>query len=309
MGIGSFLKKCGSTVCSSAKAIKNKTCEGSKKVGKAIASGMKSCTGKKKFDEAKKLLAEIKGKADSMQKDFDDFAEQTHERLCAYLQRINAVRTKLQKDDFQRFLKLTLVFAEWKVDSVSVEELVKTAEHKVGEIRSGAELFTIDFDNNPIKENLKAVFTLGFLTRKQARDTLKNVQEEEQKIKVEQAKIDAEKKRMQLVCDSLAQVVEYIESLHGLYASLLDELDYAVHFVRSSYFLHSSKFMTGRFDVYHLPERHLLCLMACEKMTRIMFSMSQRRYFDESLQLHETDVEAAREDYKESKELEHALAA
>jgi len=192
---------------------------------------------------------------------------------------------------------------------MNFREIARKSTMKMGKIRGREELFKIDFDRNPVRANLQAILTLGFGTRKKADETLKNVREQEAVLEEEAAKLDAEVARLEAARDSLGEVVRYFEGLHGCYGRLLDELEYSVHYVRSAYLLRDSYFFDGKFDVYYLPKRHLLCLMAAEKLTRIMYAMGSRKYLDSSLTLHEADVAAAKADFAEMTELQSALAA
>ncbi|MBT3380741.1 MAG: hypothetical protein HN742_26825 [Lentisphaerae bacterium] len=280
-----------------------------KKVCKGLASGLKSFTGQKVFDEAKRLLEDLRERARALQTEFDSFAEETHDQICGHLNRINGFRKQLEDECFERFMRLTAAFSEWEVHDVSFDEIAQKSAFKVGDVRSQAELFTIDFDSNPVKENLKAFLTLGFLTRKQAHDSLEKVKLEEKRFIEESERVTAEKKRLQGVCASLEQIVTYFESFHGFYEKLLDELEYAVCFLRSASMLHGSSFVGTRFDVYYLPKRHLLCLMASEKMTRIMYDMGKRQYLDSSLKLYTNDVKEAEIAESSFQQLKSALVA
>jgi len=313
MGIWSNIRSACAVVYSAAKSVAKKVAStvkaGAKKVGKAIAAGIRSFTGKKTFDKAKKLLEDLYIQAQSLQADFDRFAGEMNAEICDSLQRINTVRCQLQDLDFDRFVRLTSVFSEWTVDDVSFDEIAQKSRLKVGQIRSRDELFTIDFDKAPIQNNLKALFTLGFLTRKRASDTLYRVKEEGKRLVEEKAKVEAEKTRLRGVCRALGQVADYFESYRGFYCELLNELEYAICFVRSSYMLHNTCFFENRFDVYFLPKRHLLCLMACEKMTRIMYDMGKRQYLQNSLTLHKSDIKKTKRAAVVSDQLQEMLAS
>jgi hypothetical protein len=309
MGILSGIKACGAAVFSGVRRVKGAVVETGKKVGKATASGYKSFTGQKKFEEAKKRLDALVARADKLQKSFDKKAKELHEETCGHIEGINVFRRKLQEQDFDRFMRLTAVFAHWTIDDVNFREIARKSTMKMGKIPSREKLFKIDFDRSPIRTNLKAILTLGFGTRKKADETLKNVQAQEKALKHETAKLDAEVVRLKAICKSLKEVVDYFRGLHGCYGRLLDELEYSVHYVRSAYLLRDSHFFDGKFDVYYLPKRHLLCLMAAEKLTRIMYAMGSRKYLDSSLTLQKSDVAAAEADFAEMKELQSALAA
>jgi len=309
MGILSGLKRCGAAVFGGVKKVKDAVAGTAKKVGKAIASGYKSFSGQKKFEEARDKLEALVARADKLQKSFDKKSKKLHELTCQHIEAINSFRKRLQGQDFNRFMRLTSVFSHWTVDDINFKEASRRSTVKMGKIRDREELFEIDFDRNPILANAKAIFTLGFWTRKKADNTLKNVQQQAAVLEEEAAKLDAELARIRAICKSLKEVVDYFTGLHGCYGRLLDELEYSVHYVRSAYLLRDSHFFDGKFDVYYLPKRHLLCLMAAEKLTRIMFAMGSRKYLDSSLTLHETDVTAAKADFAAMKELQSALAA
>lgn len=309
MGILGGLKNCGAVLFGGMKKVAGGTANSGKAVGKALARGVKGFTGQTKFEDAKRRLDALQNRAKKLQEDFDKEAERLHKETCQHLEVIDDFRLKLQNHDFERFILLTEVFSHWTIQDISIQEIARKSTTKVAKLRDREELFKIDFDRNPIASNLKALLTFGFWSRKQVDSTLKNVQEEECKLDMEAEKLNGELTRLKKVCEALKQVTTYFECLHGSYTRLLDELEYAVHYVRSAYLLQDTQFFNGTFDVYYLPKRHLLCLMAAEKLTRILYEMGSRKYLSSSLVLEEEDMEAAKRDFESYAETEQRLAA
>lgn len=307
--IGSFCKSAVSATVSVIKKTAKVVTDGVKKIGKAIASGWKSFTGENKFNEAKELLAKLHNKKAEAEASFKKDAEELNKKICQFMSKINDFREQLRQNDFDRFIELTSVFAEWNVANDFIKEIGKFKQVKMNVKLSKSELFTIDFDESPIKNNLKAIFTGGFFTRSKASQTLENVRNQESLLNEEIARLDAEKTRLNTVCKSLKEVVDYFESFHGFYGKLLNELEYTVDFVRSTYLLNNTAFFNGKLDVYFLPERHLLCLMATEKMTRVMYEMGSHKYLDDSLTLIDQEYNNSVANSKAVQELQNSLAA
>ena len=225
------------------------------------------------------------------------------------MKQINECRKQLQQFDFPRFKKATSVFSEWNIANDFTEEIFQEKQVNTKLNLSKEKLFTIDFDESPIKNTLKAVFTLGFSTRKKASETLENVRNQESQLDEQIQRLEAEKIRLKKVYDSLKEIVDYFNGFHGLYEKLLGELEYSIDFVKSSYMLNSTVFFNNKIDVYYLPKRHLNCLMAAEKMTRIMYRIGSYKYLNNSLNIVKKDYKNIISDSQSVKIIKESLAA
>ena len=283
------------------------------KAGEAMAHGYKAFTGELKYEEAKELLEEIEGKKKKAEESYKKYINQISKKINTHVEALNVHRKKLRETDFERFTSLVSMFSDWDIDPTLEEELTEIKEKKLNINLDKDDLFNgLDFDEHALRENCLAIITLGFLTRSKANQALEKVKQQESLIKEEIEKLESEKKRLKLIEKSLREAVSYFESFHGLYQKILSELEYSVNLLQGIYLLNKPFFFDDKVDPYFLPEKHLLCLMASEKMTRILHSMSKQRYIsfnkDKKLNINQDEIKYVKNNKKVVAELQSALA-
>ncbi len=171
-------------------------------------------------------------------------------------------------------------------------------------------MFLIDFDKHKVKTTFQAIFTLGFFTRKKAKETLNRVREQSKVLDASIKKMKAEKKRMTLSQKSLSQIVLYMDDMFSFYEEILGELDFAVSSLRALYFKGNIHyFEEQKLDCYYLPKRHLLCLMATEQATRIIHQIVSKQYLTDECAIVPADKKAAKILNLEAVELREKLHA
>ena len=305
MGLFSALKSIGSAVWGGVKTVAKKSVEvikdvgsavweGAKKAGAIVKAGWEKFTGRDKEREAEALLAAMEEKARTKEKDFEEFFDNVQKRIDSSIEEINSIRAELNLLDFRRFEELASNFSTWDVANIGLEFSKNLKKIELEPLKQRGELFKIDFRNNPIKSNLKAIVSVGFWSRKQAKESLLAVKEEEHRLDCELKKFDAEVVRLNLLAESLENVISFISSFRTYYKRILDELDYSVNFLRSSYFTQTQKEPPALLDPAMLPQRHQKCLECSDKATRIMYEIAKRHYISATQQ----SVEMIQEDFK-----------
>ena len=309
--IGRAVAKVAKKVYDGAKYVATKTLEGAKKVVHFVNETYKKFTGQDVAEEAERRLAALEERTRQRQSEFKTFMEVNTEEINASLSAINAYRKQLNDELFPRFCSLACNFRNWSVADVGIEKRV-ALKGGCDSVRSREELMRIDFRNHPISANLLAVFTLGFATRKRAKESLNQVKEEEERMRAEFQKLDNEKTRISAVLTSLRQVERQFEGCIEIYSRVLDEVDYAVELLRTGRCILSGEPSSGQFDIEFLPERHLLALKAADEMTRIVFAIGAHRYVNAGskiMELVEADVADARKGRDKCKKIEDSLMA
>ena len=324
MGVLGFISRCASAVWGGVKTVAKKsaevvkkaatvTWEGVKKCGAVLKAGWEKFTGRDKEREAEELLAQLETKARTAERDFQCFAEEIQDRVNTALERLNAMREELNTCDFRRFENLAALFSNWEVSKVRSECALELKRHHLEPLKTRDDLFKIDFRNHPISSNLKAVFTLGFLTRKRAKETLLAVREEEHRLELDLDKMNSEKTRLSLIADSLEQVVEQVVTFRQkYYLKLLDELDYSVHLMRSCYFVQTTEPVPDKIDPEMMPLRHQKCLECADKATRILFVIGNSSFVEmtkSSLTKIDADFDNWQEKQQQLVELQQDFAA
>ena len=306
-GVKTVAKK----VCDGVKCVAKKAWEGVKKVGHCVAKAWKKFTGQDVAEEAERRLAALEERTRRRQEDFKTFSEVNTKAINDSLASINACRKKLNNELFPRFCSLASNFRNWSVAEIGLEKCVSL---KVGccSVRSRDELMRIDFRNHPITSNALAIFTLGFATRKRAKESLNQVREEEERMRLEFQKLDAEKVRINSMLKALKQVELQFEDCLEIYSNVLDEVDYSVELLRTGRSILNGEPMTGMFDVEFLPERHLLSLKAADEITRIVFAIGAHKYVKSNskrIELVKADTTDTCKCHGDCKEIEDSLKA
>jgi hypothetical protein len=267
------------------------------------------CTGKDKCDQAKNLYENICKDFESARHHYEAHVKKREHEINSNLTVINAIKKEIIHTLFPRFAGAANRFATWEV---IINKLLDRFHYKLqgsDKIAPRAELFIIDFDKYPWKSYAKAWFTYGFWSRKEAKETLEKVLEQKMVVENEIAKMNADEVRLDQIHSAIQQVKDYFESLSRSYRLLLDELEYSVNMLSSICHMINPSFQGKTLDCYFLPDRHLQCLMAAEKMTRILHEIAERHYIDQDCNLIHDDWENIRVSVSETKNITRQWAA
>ena len=306
-GLKTVAKKC----CDGVKHVAGNICEGVRKVGHCVAKVWKKFSGQDVAEEAERRLTALENETRRRQSEFNLFMEARAKEINASLSSINACRRKLNEELFPQFCTLAGNFRNWSVADVGIERCV-ALKGGCGSVRSRDELMKIDFRNHPIAANALAVLTLGFFTRKRAKESLNQVKEEEVRMKAEFEKLEAEKTRVSCVLKALRQVERQFNGCLDIYSRVLDEVEYSVDLLRTGRCILGGEPATGQFDVEFLPERHQLSLKAADEITRIVFAIGARKYVSDKskrMELVDKDVMDIGNGEDQCKKIEDGLKA
>lgn len=276
MGIfGGFIRKVGSAIAS-----------GVKKVGSAIASGAKAAangvkkvaariSGKDKFEEAERLYDEISKRYNEKREHFQKEIERITSLIEEHVKSINDSKRMIKRELFPAMANKISKIKDIRIsDEYSVEEYIESVLN-VDTIRSREQLFTIDFNAHKVKTTFQAIFTLGFYTRKKAKETLYNVKEEETKINSEISRMDSEINKIYIIEKSIKQVADMFTSVIEMYNNLLIRLDSSINYllVRSLAFAH--QIVGKQMSVKVLPKMQQKEVEAIVTASKILKTMTE----------------------------------
>lgn len=275
--------------------IVSKVASGVKKAASTVASGVKKAfsaikqgatnvwnkfSGKDTFKEAEELYDRISQKYNKRRKKFDEDIESLMTSIEKHVERINKSKEKIKTDLFVRMAKNMEKIHEISVSKDFTIEAYKEATLSFDSIRTKDQLYKIDFNKHKFKTSMQAIFTLGFYTRKKAKESLYAVQEEEAKINTEIAKMDAETKKLEAIDKSLENVDFYFESLINIYEKLLIRLDNNVNYlyVRCLSFAH--KLVHEEMSIRRLPKMQQKEVEAIISASQILKEMIDTQIVD-----------------------------
>lgn len=248
-------------------------------------------TGKDKYDEANKKYTELKINWQETKDEHERYVHNISSKIEDVIGSINLYKENLIERDFYRFINSASRIAMWEIICDKSYEEFKHQYGKIEKIKSRRSVFLIDFDKDCIKSYGLAVLSLGFFTRKKAKETLLKVKEQEEVFKHEKEKINAEKVRLKQLLKSLKNIENYFRVLTEQYNELLCELEYSINLLSVSYYLVNPKYAGDKIDCYFMPESHLYRLIISEKLTRILHEMTNRRYLGSSGELIQQDID------------------
>jgi len=230
-------------------------------------------SGKGKFEEAERLYNEISERYQKKRKQFETDLESYTDKIEKHIETINRSKEKIKTE---LFLKMANKMEKIKDISVSEDftiEAYKAAALSFDSIRSKSQLYKIDFNKHKFKTTVQAIFTLGFYTRKKARETLYAVQEEAAKLEAEMAKMDAELVKLKAIEESLANVEYYFTSLIELYENLLIRLDSSINYLYVRCLNLAHKLIHAEMSIRKLPkmqQKEVEAIITASKILKAM---------------------------------------
>ncbi|MFQ7540319.1 MAG: hypothetical protein ACLRLP_01260 [Lachnospira sp.] len=249
---------------------------GANKVKAATTNVWNKFTGKDKFEKAKQLYEDISRKYNEKQTQFQAELDKYIAKIEAHINVINSSKERIKTDLFVQMAKKMANIKDINIsEKFTVEEFLPN-EVSFDSIRTKSQLFKIDFDKHKFKTTFQAIYTLGFYTRKKAKETLLNVEEEQKKLETEMKKMDAELVRLKLIEESLSNVEYYFTSLIELYETMLVRLDGSVNYlyVRCMSFAH--KLVHAEMSIRKLPkmqQKEIEAMITTSKILKAMTDM------------------------------------
>lgn len=255
---------------------------GAKKVGSVVVSGVKKgmtnmwnkISGKDTFKEAEELYNKISEKYNKRRRTFDKDVEDLTNSIENHVERINKSKEKIKTELFVRMATNMEKIHDISVSKDFKIEAYKEAVLSFGSIRTKEQLYKIDFNKHKVKTSVQAIFTLGFYTRKKAKETLYAIQEEEAKINTEIAKMDAEIKKLEAIDKSLENVEFYFESLINTYEKLLVRLDNNVNYLYVRCLSFAYKLVHEEMSIRRLPKMQRKEVEAIITASKILKTMT-----------------------------------
>lgn len=317
---GGFVK----SLCNKAKSCASSVVDGVKRVGnyvgekivqgkKYVVENVKNIktkvsntvarwSGKEEADKAKELYAKIERKFNEEKRAYDANVEKYTARIKDHVYNINFHKERINSELLPAFRKAIDKFWQYNLpESLQTEEY--TVENlKVEEMRSKSELISIDWDENYWTNTIKAVFTLGFLTRKEAHESMRKVEEEEYKVEENIAKMHAEKTRLECIDRALGNVEYYFQKVIEYYEVMLVRIDNAINTLYVNCLTKLHKFVHQEMSIRRLSKMQIkeleAAVTASECLRKMMNTQvliteeSSVKNYNEEIKVHYETVES-----------------
>lgn len=269
-----------SKICSLGRSIKSGVQKAYNKVKECVTNVWNKFTGKDKFKEAEELYREITDKYNNRRRRFEEEVDEYINKIEKHVCVINKSKEKIKLELFTKMAEKLKNIKDISLSKdFSVEQYIKDTL-TFDNVRSKSKLYKIDFNKHKVKTTFQAIFTLGFFTRKKAKETLYAVQEEEAKINCEIEKMNAEVVKLKAIEASLDNVEYYFTNLIDMFENLLIRLDNSVNFlfVRSMTFAHR---LIGReMSIKKLPIMQRKEVEAIFTMSKILKEMTDTQIIE-----------------------------
>lgn len=250
--------------------IGRKTKELFKATGNAISKGYKSFTGQSTFEEADRLYDEVMSRFAAHKTYFEREVEKVSNQIEMQVNTINRSKEIIKTELFPLFASKLKCLKDIPVSEKYLKDYFIGATLNIDSMKSKADLYLIDFKKNPFKSNTLAILTLGFYTRKKAKETLERVREEKKRLEEEMARMDAELVKLRRIKDALELISEYYISLIELYRVLLSRLDNSVNFLMIRCISSAKKLISNQMSIKLLPKTQQAEIMSLVSISKVL---------------------------------------
>ena len=150
------------------------------------------------------------------------------------------------------------------------------------------------------------MLTLGFFSRKKAKESLQQVKDEAKRIDEDIAKMDAHLAKIDQIISSINNVAEYFDGLIISYAKLLDRFEYGINTQRIAQLSASPELFSSKLDFRLLPVAHIEEFQALFNLSVVLKQMSRMAYLSQAGEIVEEDTKSAHKLYQMTQTLKAA---
>lgn len=283
--------------------IARKTTSAFKAVGTAVANGYKKFTGKATFEEADRMYEDIKSRFEQHKAYFEKEVELLSSDIDDQVKVINRAKITIKTELFPAFAEKMKCLKDIPISDDYMKEYFSGSTLKVDSLKAKADLYLIDFKKNPFKSNALAIVTLGFYTRKKAKETLEKVREEKKRLEEEMKRMDSELVKLRNIKEALELIAEYYVSLIEVYRALLNRLDNSVNFLMIKCISTTHRLVREQMSIKLLPKSQQSEIMAMISISKVLKSMVDKNItMDGKTAQISVDITLAKEEMRKQKD-------
>lgn len=286
-----------------AKAVTTAISSAVKATGKAISNGYKTFTGQATFEEADKMYEEVARRFEAHKAYFEKEVETLSSQIETQVKSINKSKQTIKTELFPAFAEKMHRIKDIDVSDIFTKEYFEGTNLKVDSMKSKADLYLIDFKKNPFKSNALAIVSLGFYTRKKAKETLERVREEKKRLEEEMARMDSELTKLRRIKDALELIAEYYLALIEIYRALLNRLDNSVNFLMIRCISAAHRLIREQMSIKLLPKSQIAEIMAMVSISKVLKAMVDTSItMDGKTEKISRDIVSLKEEMRKQKE-------
>ncbi|GKW54742.1 DNA repair protein [Pseudoalteromonas shioyasakiensis] len=291
-----WLSRAKSWVASKCNSLKSTASSIVDKVKETCSKVWNAFTGKHYTDEAEAIHDEINERYDKARANYQEAVQQISQEIQEKVSKINLNKKEIYEKQFERFKSIANRIHNVTVKGLPFEDFFDGSIYELNknqEIRSKENLILIDFDQMGFLETAGMILTLGFFSRKKAKESLERVKQERERVFEEIEKMKAQQTKLEVVSESIDNVVNYFEQLIKNYSSLLDRFEFGIQSQRVKQSSDASNVFSLKLDFKLLPIVHLEEFQALFNLSIVLKQMANLGYLSSEGEVIVKDVEAS----------------
>ncbi|PRM88279.1 DNA repair protein [Aliarcobacter cryaerophilus] len=255
-------------------------------------------TGKATFLEAEKLYKKIEEKYtiknNAYKKKIFDIGKEIEEKVS----NINYHKEDIYLNHFERFKNLGDKLHNISINGKHFLEYFDDSIIRINNqngIRNKKEIYKIDFNNLKFTEIAFGILTLGFYSRKKAKETLEAVEEEEIRVNADIEEMDSQIVKAQKILDSIDNVSEYFTELIKNYSKILDRFEYGIKSQIQKNILKGNKLDNGKLNFRMMPIIHIQEFQALFNLSIVLYQMASLGYLSDAGEIKDEDIKSIKQ--------------
>lgn len=254
---------------------------------------LNALTGKDTFLEAEELYKRIEEEYTIKHNEYKEKIYIIGKEIEKKVSNINYHKEDIYINHFERFKKLGDRLHNISINGKHFLEYFDNSITKINNqntIRSKEEMYKIDFNNLKFSEIAFGILTLGFYTRKKAKETLQEVQAEEIRVKQDVEEMNAQITKAQVILNSITNVSEYFEELIKSYSKILDRFEYGIKSQIQKNILKGNNLENGKLNFKMIPIVHIQEFQALFNLSIVLYQMASLGYLSETGDVKDEDI-------------------
>jgi hypothetical protein len=253
-------------------------------------------TGKHYTDEAESIYDEINERYKKSKIEYEDAVKEIGESIESKISHLNTFKADIYQNHFKRFISVASRLHNVTVKGVPFAELFDDSILEIKKetgVRKKEDLFLIDFDKMGFFDTAGMILSLGFFSRKKAKESLEQVKRERTRVDAEIVEMAAQQTKLKVVAESIDNVVEYFEQLIANYEALLGRFEFGIQTQRFKQMSQANNVFALKLNFKHMPIVHIEEFQALFNLSIVLKQMANLGYLNATGEIVENDKKAA----------------
>lgn len=206
---------------------------------------------------------------------------------------INYLKNEIYRNHFMKFKSLADRLHNLNIHGQSFNEFfdesIVTFAYLTS-VKDKSDCFKIDFDNLSFSEKFFGFLSLGYMTRKAARESLEEVKKTELSLAHDVAKIKEHLAKVGKTVEAISQIEEYFSFITTNYVKLLGRFEYGVRTQTYKRIIENHVNVSGKINFKEIPVVHIEEFHAIFNLSIVLKKMASLGYLSESGEMLVHDI-------------------